>query len=102
MGVARHRMPAEIASLTLEQIMTDSPRREGSLDVGYDGLAVLCEMAYAKSGLPGITALADAGQDSQAVLDTAARVLGVPRSELNRAWRARVDALASEPPTGRR
>ena len=81
-------------SLTLDQIMADPPRREGSLDVGYDGFAVLCELVYAKGGLPGITALADAGRDPKAVLDTAARVIGVSREKLDEAWRERVDELA--------
>lgn len=80
--------------LTLAQIMADSPRREGSLDVGYDGFAVLCEMVYARGGLPGIAAIADAGSDPKAVLDAAARIVGVPREKLDEAWRARVDALS--------
>jgi len=80
--------------LTLEQIMADSPRREGSLDVGYDGFAVLCELVYAKSGLAGITALADAGRDPTAVLAAAAHAVGVPVEELDQAWRARVRELA--------
>lgn len=80
--------------LTLEQIMADAPRREGSLDVGYDGFAALCDLIYAKSGLPGITALADAGRDPKAVLDAAAKAIGVPRDGLDAAWRARVKALA--------
>lgn len=80
--------------LTLEQIMADPPRRQGSLDVGYDGFAVLCELVYSRGGLSGITALADAGRDPTAVLSTAARIIGVPREQLDQAWRARVDALS--------
>jgi hypothetical protein len=91
---ALDRYLAAHPSLTLQQIWADSPRREGSLDVGYDGFAVLCELVYAKGGLPGITALADAGQDPKAVLDTAARVIGVPRDQLDGAWRKRVGELA--------
>jgi hypothetical protein len=83
--------------LTLVQIMADPPRREGSLDVGYDGFAVLCELVYAKSGLAGITAFADAGQDPKAVLDAAAQAIGVSRDQLDAAWRARVHALALAP-----
>ena len=30
--------------LTLESILTDPPARSGTVDVGYDGLAVLCKM----------------------------------------------------------
>lgn len=91
---ALSRYLAEHPSLTLEQIWADAPRREGSLDVGYDGFAVLCDLVYAKGGLPGITALADAGRDSTAVLNTAARVIGVPRDRLDGAWRERVAELA--------
>ena len=80
--------------LTLEQIMADAPRREGSLDVGYDGFAALCELVYAKSGLPGITALADAGRDPKAVLAAAAKAVGVPTEGLDQAWRARVRELS--------
>ncbi|HEX4634478.1 MAG TPA: hypothetical protein VH163_11615 [Gemmatimonadales bacterium] len=83
--------------LTLAQIMADSPQREGSLDVGYDGFAVLCEMVYRQSGLAGITALADAGRDDKAVLDAAARAIEVPRDNLDTAWRARIHALALAP-----
>src|SRR6185437_8894063 len=82
------------ADLTLEQIMADAPRREGSLDVGYDGFAVLCDLVYAKSGLTGITSLADAGRDPTAVLAAAAHAVGVPVEELDQAWRARVRELA--------
>jgi hypothetical protein len=91
---ALSRYLAAHPTLTLDQIWADSPRREGSLDVGYDGFAVLCELVYTKGGLPGITALADAGRDSAAVLNTAARVIGVPRDKLDLAWRARVAELA--------
>ncbi|HEY6785500.1 MAG TPA: hypothetical protein VI159_11135, partial [Gemmatimonadales bacterium] len=59
-----------------------------------DGFAALCDLIYAKSGLPGITALADAGRDPKAVLDAAAKAIGVPRDGLDAAWRARVKALA--------
>jgi|SRR5690348_355132 len=82
------------SDLTLEQIMTDPPRREGSLDVGYDGFAVLCELVYAKGGLSGITALADAGRDPNSVLAAAAKAIGVPREGLDAAWRARVVQLS--------
>jgi hypothetical protein len=91
---ALSRYLAAHPTLTLEQIWADAPRREGSLDVGYDGFAVLCELVYAQGGLAGITALADAGRDSAAVLNTAARIIGVPRARLDEAWRDRTAELA--------
>lgn len=84
--------------VTLAQILTDPPRREGSLDVEYDGFAALCQLVYAQGGLAAITALADAHNDHDALLDAAARAMGVQRSELDRAWRAGVKSLARQSP----
>jgi hypothetical protein len=78
--------------LTLEEIMTDPPRREGTLDVGYDGFAVLCKMVYDAGGLAALRALADAGMEPGPVLKTAARILGVPRDTLDRVWRVEIAA----------
>src|SRR2546430_709541 len=80
--------------LTLERVVTDPPPRSGSLDVGYDGLAVLCQMVYDVGGLAGVRSLASAGRDPSAVLGTAARLLNVPQARLDRLWRDRVAALA--------
>ena len=80
--------------LTLERILADPPPRKGSLDVGYDGLAVLCKMVYDVGGVPGIRSLASAGREPRAVLDTAARLLRVPLAQLDRVWRERIAALS--------
>lgn len=76
--------------LDLETVMTRPPRREGTLDVGYDGAAVLCAMVYDKGRLAAIRDLANAGLQPSEVLGAAARLLGVPREDLNRVWRNRV------------
>jgi len=80
--------------LTLENIMTKPPLREGSLDVGYDGLAVLCEMVHNAGGLTALRALANAGTEPRLVLSTASRLLNVTSVELNALWRNRIAALA--------
>jgi hypothetical protein len=80
--------------VTLEHVMADPPRREGTLDVGYDGLAALCRMVFDAGGLAGLRALADAGRDPAAVVGAAARVLRVEPGDLDRLWRARVASLA--------
>ena len=80
--------------LTLEGILTSPPARTGTLDVGYDGLAVLCKMVYDVGGLAGIRTLADAGREPGAVLDAAARVLNIPEADLDRRWRERINQLA--------
>ena len=80
--------------LTLASIMTDPPPREGTLDVGYDGLAVLCKMVYEAGGLAAIRSLANAGTEPDLVLNTAARLLGVSPAELDARWRNRIAALA--------
>jgi hypothetical protein len=76
--------------LTLEAVMTHPPPREGTLDVGYDGVAVLCAMVYDKGGLAAIRELANAGLQPIDALTTAARLLGVSRDDLDRLWRNRV------------
>jgi len=80
--------------LTLESILTDPPPREETLDVGYDGLAVLCKMVYEAGGLAAIRSLANAGPEPRSVLNTAARLLGVSPAELDARWRNRIAALA--------
>lgn len=88
-------------TLTLEQLLTDPPQRVGTLDVGYDGLAVLCEMVYTTGGIPAIRQLTNAGREPAAVVGSAARLLSIPPAELDRRWRARVAALSHEPRGGR-
>ena len=80
--------------LTLEHLLVDPPQREGTLDVGYDGLAVLCKMIYDAKGVSGIRELTGAGREPSAVVNTAARLLGIRASELDRRWRERVVRLA--------
>lgn len=79
--------------LTLESIMTDPPAREGTLDVGYDGFAVLCKMVYEGGGLAAIRSLAGAGREPRAVVTTAARLLNIPEAQLDRRWRDRIANL---------
>lgn len=76
--------------VTLEGIMTNTPLRDGALDVGYDGLAVLCEMVHEKGGVPAIRRLLGAGTDPEQVVLTAASILDVPPRELDARWRARI------------
>src|SRR3989441_3906169 len=49
-------------------------RSEGALDVGYDGLAVLCKMVHDAGGIAGIRSLANAGSEPRLVLSTAAQL----------------------------
>jgi hypothetical protein len=76
--------------LTLQGIMENPPPRVGSLDVGYDGLAVLCDMVFRHSGLRGLRAVLSAGTDPSTVLAAAARSLGVPSSALDSLWRREI------------
>jgi len=80
--------------LTLETIMTNPPLREGTLDVGYDGFAVLCKMVYDAGGLAAIRRLANAGFEPSLVLGTAAQLLNVLPAELDGLWRNRIAALS--------
>jgi hypothetical protein len=76
--------------ITLDGILTNPPLRDGTLDVGYDGLAVLCEMIHDKGGIPAIRRLVSAGTDPEQVLNVAAEILAVPRPELDELWRQRI------------
>jgi hypothetical protein len=89
-----HRYLDAQPDLTLEQLLADPPRREGTLDAGYDGLAVVCQMIYAVQGVPGIRELTGAGREPRAVVNTAARLLGIRPAELDGLWRKRVAQLA--------
>ena len=79
--------------LTLESIITNPPPREGALDVGYDGFAVLCKMVYDAGGVAAIRSLANAGREPRVVLSTAAQLLSVPPAKLDGLWRGRIAAL---------
>ena len=80
--------------LTLEGILTNPPLRTGALDVGYDGLAVVCKMVYEAGGLAGIRRLASAGREPGAILSAVARILDVPEAQVDRLWRDRIAALS--------
>ena len=78
--------------LTLESVMTNPPPRAGTLDVGYDGLAVLCKMVYDAGGIGAVRSLANSGSEPRLVLNTAAQLLSVPPARLDQLWRARIAA----------
>ena len=80
--------------LTLEGIMTNPPPRAGTLDVGYDGLAVLCKMVYDAGGIGAIRSLANSGTEPRLVLSTAAQLLSVTPAKLDGLWRGRIAALS--------
>lgn len=80
---------------TLDTVFQHPPPREGSLDVGYDGAAVLCAMVFEHAGLRGIEALLGTGGDAEQVSTAAARIFGVPRQELDLQWRQWITAHAS-------
>jgi hypothetical protein len=80
--------------LTLESILNNPPPREGTLDVGYDGLAVLCKMVYDAGGIAAIRTLANAGSEPRLVLSTAAQLLSVEPANLDGLWRVRIAALS--------
>jgi hypothetical protein len=73
--------------LTLETVLSDPPPRDGALDVGYDGAAVLCAMVYQKGGVDAVRTFVSAGPNPVEALSTAARLLGVPRDSLDALWR---------------
>jgi hypothetical protein len=73
--------------LTLEGVMADPPQREGTLDVGYDGLAALVAMVHEKGGVSAVRALVTSGSQPAEVLGAAATLLGGPPDSLDQAWR---------------
>ncbi len=72
--------------VTLQGILTSPPVRQGTLDVGYAGIAVLCKMVHDAGGVAAIRSLLDAGREADQVLDTAANLLSLPRSQLESPW----------------
>src|SRR5439155_3990697 len=54
-GLARYL--AAHPGLSLEAVMEDPPPRTGTLDVGYGGLAVLCDLVHRGRGLAGLRAV---------------------------------------------
>lgn len=87
-GLARYL--AARPALSLEALMADPPPRIGTLDVGYGGLAVLCDLVHRSRGLAGVRAILQAGRTPAEVLDIAARQLGVSRGSLDSLWRATI------------
>lgn len=81
---AMKRYLDEHPDLTLEALLTNPPQRQGSLDVGYDGLAVLCEMVYNSGGLAALKAVANTGPQPREVVTTAARLLKVTTASRRR------------------
>ncbi len=93
------RYVAEHPELTLERLLSEPPPRVGSLDVGYDGAAVLCAMVHDHGGDAAVRELAHAGPAPADVLDAAARLLAVPRDSVTARWRS---AALREPAPPRR
>jgi hypothetical protein len=78
---------SEHPDLSLQSVLKDPPKRRGTLDVGYSGVAVLCKMVFDGAGLPGLRALLSAGRDPDTIVGIAADTLGVDAAELNKRWR---------------
>jgi hypothetical protein len=74
-------------SLTLHGVLENPPSRRGTLDVGYDGLAVLCKMLFDRAGVPGVRAVLSAGRDPGAIVSAAAKALGVSPARVESMWR---------------
>jgi len=87
-GLARYL--AAHPAATLEKVLRDPPPRTGTLDVGYDGLAVLCDLVHRRRGLAGLRAVLQSGRAPGEVLDAAARQLGISRGALESLWRATI------------
>ena len=87
-GLARYL--AAHPAATLEKVLRDPPPRTGTLDVGYDGLAVLCDLVHRRRGLAGLRAVLQSGRAPDEVLDAAARQLGISRGALESLWRATI------------
>lgn len=87
------------ADLTLRGILDAPPPRVGTLDVGYDGFAVLCDMIYRAGGIVALREWVQAGREPDQVLGAAARLLGIPTEQLDASWRRRLSQSA--PPAAR-
>jgi hypothetical protein len=81
--------------LTLRGVLTDPPSRQGSVDVGYDGFAVVCDMIHRAGGVPALREWLQAGTDPDSVLGAAARLLHARLDQLDQQWRRRVLNLGS-------
>ena len=78
--------------LTLRGIMEAPPPRVGTLDVGYDGVAVLCDMIAGAGGVAAVREWLQSGTAPDSVLGAAARLLHLRAEQLDRAWRRRVES----------
>lgn len=76
--------------VTLDTVLTQPPPREGSLDLGYDGAAMLCAMVFERGGNPAVLEMLGGG-DVTGVLGRAAHLLGLSRGELDTRWRAWIE-----------
>ncbi|MBL0937903.1 MAG: hypothetical protein IBJ03_03350 [Gemmatimonadaceae bacterium] len=75
---------------TLLGILTNPPRREGTLDVGYNVLAVICALAHERGGVAAVRAIMDGGPAPEDVVRTIARVFGLTPAQVDELWRGRV------------
>ena len=82
--------------LTLRRVLTDPPSRQGSVDVGYDGFAVLCDMIHQAGGVPALREWLRAAREPDQVLTAAARLIHVPVEQLDAVWRRQI-ALGTNP-----
>ena len=76
--------------VTLRNIMEAPPPRVGTLDVGYDSFAVLCDMIAGAGGVAALREWLQSGTDAESVLGGAARLLHVSVAQLDSLWRRRV------------
>lgn len=81
--------------LTLAEILHAPPARVGSLDVGYDGFALLCDMIHAAGGRAALEEWLHAGRTPEAVLGTAARLLHVHADQLDALWRRQLTRMST-------
>jgi len=84
---ALRRYLAEHPEVTLDSVFENPPQRQGTLDVGYVGAAVLCATVYAAGGVAAVRELAAAGPLAETVLAVAARLVGVSPGDLDGRWR---------------
>ena len=81
---------ADHPTLSLETVMEKPPARIGTLDVGYVGLAVVCELVHRSRGIAGLRAVLQAGRTPAEVLDATAHELGISRASVDSLWRASI------------
>jgi hypothetical protein len=77
-------------SATLRDILLDPPIREETLDVGYDALAIVCDMVFDRGGIRAIRELARAGPTADDVMRAVSRLVGMPAKDVEMAWKRRL------------